>query len=41
LVYPSSEQAAAYSDQGLARMSDDEVKGMMKDIEDFFRKRQQ
>jgi proteasome assembly chaperone (PAC2) family protein len=41
LVYPSSEQATAYSDQGLARMSDDEVKGMMKDIEDFFRKRQQ
>jgi proteasome assembly chaperone (PAC2) family protein len=41
LVYPSSEQTAAYSDQGLARMSDDEVKGMMKDIEDFFRKRQQ
>ncbi len=41
LVYPSGEQTSAYSEQGLARMSDDEVKGMMKDIEDFFRKRQQ
>ena len=41
LVYPSGEQTTAYSDQGLARMSDEEVKGMMKDIEDFFRKRKQ
>jgi rubrerythrin len=41
LVYPSGEQTSAYSEQGLARMSDEEVKGMMKDIEDFFRKRKQ
>jgi proteasome assembly chaperone (PAC2) family protein len=41
LVYPSGEQTAAFSDQGLGRMSDEELKGMMKDIEDFFRKRKQ
>jgi uncharacterized protein len=41
LVYPSGESTTAYSEQGLGRMSDEEVKGMMKDIEDFFRKRNQ
>lgn len=41
LVYPSGEQAPAFPDQGLGQMSDEELKGMMKDIEDFFRKRKQ
>jgi proteasome assembly chaperone (PAC2) family protein len=41
LVYPSGEQTTAYSDRGLGQMSDEELKGMMKDIEDFFRKRKQ
>jgi len=41
LVYPSAEQPTAYPDQGLGRMSDEELKGMIKDIDDFFRKRKQ
>ncbi len=41
LVYPSGEQPAAFSEQDTAMMSDDEVKGTISDIEDFFRKRKQ
>ncbi|MBN2099597.1 MAG: PAC2 family protein [Dehalococcoidia bacterium] len=40
-VYPGGEQTTAYSDKGLGQMSDEELKGMMKDIDDFFRKRKQ
>jgi hypothetical protein len=41
LVYPSDERTTAFSEQGPGGMSVEEVKGMMKDIEDFFRKRKQ
>jgi proteasome assembly chaperone (PAC2) family protein len=41
LVYPSSEQMTPYTDKGLGQMTDEELKGMMKDIDDFFRKRKQ
>jgi len=41
LVYPSGEQPAVFAEQDAAAMSDEELKGMIKDIEDFFRKRQQ
>lgn len=41
LVYPSGEQTMAHSDRGLGQISDEELKGMIKDIDDFFRKRKQ
>ncbi len=41
LVYPSTERRPSYPEQGLSRMSDEDLKGMIKDIEDFFRKRKQ
>lgn len=41
LVYPSAEQRTAYPEEGLGKMSDEELKGMIRDIEDFFRKRKQ
>ena len=41
LVYPSGEGTTAYADHGLGQMSDEDLKGMMNDIEDFFRKRKQ
>ncbi len=41
LVYPSGEQPTAFPEKGSAPMSEEELKRMMKDIEDFFRKRKQ
>ncbi len=41
LVYPAAERLSAYPDQGLRDMSDEDLKGMIRDIEDFFRKRKQ
>ncbi|MDM7998859.1 MAG: PAC2 family protein [Dehalococcoidia bacterium] len=41
LVFPAAEEGADHVEDGLARMSDEDVKRMMKDIEDFFRKRPQ
>jgi len=41
LVYPSGEQPAAFAEENTAAMSDEELRGMMRDIEDFFRKRKQ
>jgi len=41
LVYPSGEQPAAFPEQDMSAMSDEELRGMIGDIEDFFRKRKQ
>lgn len=41
MIYPPSEGRTAYPEQGLEKMSDEELRGMIKDIEDFFRKRKQ
>jgi hypothetical protein len=41
LVYPSGEQPAVFPEQDTSAMSDEELKGMIGDIEDFFRKRKQ
>jgi len=41
LVYPSAEQPAVFPEQSSSPMSDDELRGMIRDIEDFFRKRKQ
>jgi proteasome assembly chaperone (PAC2) family protein len=41
LVYPPGEQPEAFSEQDGAGMNDDELKGTISDIEDFFRKRKQ
>ncbi len=41
LVYPSGEQPMAYPEQSTVPMSQEELKRMIKDIEDFFRKRKQ
>jgi proteasome assembly chaperone (PAC2) family protein len=41
MVYPSTERRTSYPEQGLGKMSDEDLKGMIKDIEDFFRKRKQ
>ena len=41
LVYPSGEQPDVFPEQRTAAMSDEELRGMIRDIEDFFRKRKQ
>ncbi len=41
LVYPPGEQPAAFSEQDTSAVSDDDLKGTINDIEDFFRKRKQ
>ncbi len=41
LVYPSNEQPTGFPDQGSSPMTEEELKRMMKDIDDFFRKRKQ
>ena len=41
LVYPPGEQPAAFSEQDTAGTNDDDLKGTISDIEDFFRKRKQ
>ena len=41
LVYPANEQPTGFPDQGSSPMTEEELKRMMKDIDDFFRKRKQ
>ncbi len=41
LPYLPGERRAPYPEQGMGKMSDEDLRGMIKDIEDFFRKRKQ
>lgn len=41
LAYPAVDQPAAFSDQDAPSISEDDVKGTINDIEDFFRRRKQ